>query len=91
MDRAWDRKPLLWPPHFTATPHLLHFSFGSGTIHNTPASMPLLSGPLHELFPLVEMPFFLLFLEDACSSLSEDFKAQKPPLWGGLCYLPPCP
>ena len=33
-------------PPVTATPHLLHISSGSGTIHNTPSSMSLLSGPL---------------------------------------------
>ena len=42
-------------------------------------------------FEVLKCPFFFCSLKMPSHSLSEDFEAQKPPLWGRLCCLPPHP
>ena len=80
---TWPRtpQPLLWPLLHISPPHPLCFSIGSGPVHNTATSTPLIFGPLHVLCPS----------EDACSSFCDGSEAQKSPQCGGLTHMLPPP
>ena len=82
-------------PPFTATPHLLHFSSGSGTIHNMPSSMSLLSGPFQQLSPLVEIPLkrknHFLSMLDSMWALNSPTRGQTHALCIAFRVLTPRP